>query len=849
MNPEVFNEEDEAAACEDVRRMAEALSGQMSALEDILKDYSAESDLDVDHQPEPGLLDDDDSMDGELERLLTSEQSLRDELQFAEDINTMMTPTRNDNGATNQIPFDTLESVQKKLYEDPPDDEVPSSYTLENHADYLQIRTEKVGGWYYCDMTKFLAPAASNCKELVKDYCLPVPFRKLKRLYSGLSYQAVVHSKRSSLSTPAKLLQTPTKVYQAVAGTRTPPRSSLTPITPSRARTSGNVPATPSTPMPPPPPPPMPQEEPLPVRTVAIRLRSDVLCGAVMDAVYHAFDVLPKDATKQIIKRQGGHLRGAVYHASKSLAYIADIQICTQKSDDLERRLIIRYYHVQDDPDAMNELGQALQQKKSKEPVEPTLETIGDGGAKNDSTGNQHMKQSCSLIQRLMAAQQGGGASKMDQKQQSSWLGLQNFSSYESKSEMERSIGRHLESNFKACPSVREENKKATPTIRRLTLPSLSHRDWPLLELSWDLTRIILDELDTRDCTYNTLSTLPFGQFPSLPTLDVHYCSQLRRLSREAMITQLLKSAKELEDYAKTAEYNCAILITLLSPMLDVYGIPPMGIPKASKPLDQYPLEFTPPQVSCPPWGSLVMEALNKVAARAPTGEIADDEAVKMVYQALVKQDDEEQAARLGRKNAQIMDRLANLQSHQRLLVNKIRDSHAFSEKAKVEADSYLKRAQAASNEGTQAFPLLLESTVPLLNFRISLGASSSGYCYITPSQILFTTKSIPIVGGKTTTVFDLSKVDFHVIEGVTSTLLNPFPHTMNIVSKRSGQVFYGFRPAVGPARLQKFLSVIQSFVEEESPNEFAPVVGNVEAVEEKGVISLSKPESDELSI
>ena len=113
------------------------------------------------------------------------------------------------------------------------------------------------------------------------------------------------------------------------------------------------------------------------------------------------------------------------------------------------------------------------------------------------------------------------------------------------------------------------------------------------------------------------------------------------------------------------------------------------------------------------------MEALNKVAARAPTGEIADDEAVKMVYQALVKQDDEEQAARLGRKNAQIMDRLANLQSHQRLLINKIRDSHVFSEKAKVEADSYLKRAQAASNEGTQAFPLLLESTVPLLNFRI----------------------------------------------------------------------------------------------------------------------------------
>jgi len=522
--------------------------------------------------------------------------------------------------------------------------------------------------------------------------------------------------------------------------------------------------------------------------------------------------------------------------------------LCTQKTDALERRLIIRYYHVQDDPEAMNELGQALQQKRNKESAEPILEKIGDGGGKKNSHGNQHMKQSCSLIQRLMAAQQQGGASKMDQKQQSNWLGLRDLS-FDSKLDMQRSIGTHLESNFKACPSVREENKKAAPTIRRLTLPSLSHRDWPLLELSWELTRIILDELDTRDCTYNTFATLPFGQFPSLPTLDVHYCSQLRRLSREAMITQLLKSAKELEVYAKSAEYNCAICITLLAPMLDVYGIPPIGLPKASKPLDQYPLEFTPPQVSCPPWGSLVMEALNKVAARTPTGEISDDDAVKMLYEALVKQDDEEQAARLGRKNAQIMDRLANLQSHQRLLVHKIRDSHVFSEKAKVEADGYLKRAQAASNTGTYAFPTLLESSVPLLSFRISLGASSSGYCYITPSQILFVTKSIPIVGGKTTTFFDLGVVDFQVIEGVTSTILNPFPYTMSVLSKRSSQVLYSFRPAVGPARLQKFLSVIQSFVGEETPNEFSTAVGNVQAIEDKGVIYLSKPQSDELSI
>ena len=112
-----------------------------------------------------------------------------------------------------------------------------------------------------------------------------------------------------------------------------------------------------------------------------------------------------------------------------------------------------------------------------------------------------------------------------------SWLGLRN-TPFDSKDAMQRAIGSHLESNYKSCPSVREENKKATPTIRRLTLPSLSKRDWPMLDVSWTLTNYIVEELDTRDCSYNTLSTLPFGKFPSLPTLDVQYCSQITGLKR-----------------------------------------------------------------------------------------------------------------------------------------------------------------------------------------------------------------------------------------------------------------------------------------------------------------------------
>ena len=883
-----YNELDEAAACEDVRRMAAALAPQMSDLDEVLKEFSVSEDetterggggggvsLDVSMSISRSLQEEDDDMDDELQQLAMSEQALREELEFAQDINERLSfsPTKISESGTEPSdatptldppasPSHALITPTKPRREsiDPPEDKVkpPDAYTLQDHADHLQLQTEKVGGWYFCDMTKYLLAvtpeseesSSSPSKDLVKDYCLPIPFRKLKRLYSGLLYHPVIHEKHQVASTPSKTPSTP-----AAAITTPGPADFLTtmaaatPATPASSNRPPKPPTTPATSTKTPAPLPVtqaPHEEPLPVRTVAIRIRPDVLCGAVMDAIHHAFQILPNNCTIHVLKRQGGHLRAAVYIPSKSLGFIADAQLCTQKDDALERRLILRVYHVQDDPEALNELGQTLQQKV---PQSPALELSEDKENEQNVVANRHMKQSCSLIQRLMAAQQQGGAKKMEIKLQSSWLGLRD-TAFISKAEMQNAIGSHLESNFKTCPSVREENKKASPTIRRLTLPSLSSKDWPLLDASWTLTSSIMEELDTRDCTYNTLSTLPFGQFPSLPTLDVHYCSQMRRLSRESMITHLLKSAKDLEDYSKGAEYNCALCITILEPMMGYYGIPKLKLPNTSKSLEDYPLEYTPPQVSCPPWGNLVMEALNKIAAKTPTGGMDVDEAVRMVYQAFIKQDDEEQAARLGRKNAQIMERLAIMQAHQRDLVQNIRDSHVYSDKASTDADEYLKKSIQALNSGQEAFPSELQPAVPLLRFRVSVGASSSGTCYVTHKQMLFATTYIPLVGGIRISVYDLNAIKFQVNESVGSTLLNPFPNTMSVVGKESKRALFSFRPSIGPARLHKFLKVIQSFAGNKSPSEFSQVVDNVDVVEEDGIMKLTDtPSEDQLSI
>lgn len=52
------------------------------------------------------------------------------------------------------------------------------------------------------------------------------------------------------------------------------------------------------------------------------------------------------------------------------------------------------------------------------------------------------------------------------------------------------------------------------------------------------------------------------------------------------------------------------------------------------------------------------------------------DESIQMVLQAFQQQDDEEQGARLGRKNIQVMDRLSKMQAHKRSSIAAIRDSY-----------------------------------------------------------------------------------------------------------------------------------------------------------------------------
>jgi hypothetical protein len=643
-------------------------------------------------------------------------------------------------------------------------------YTHKDHFTALRLSLEEQGGWYSVDLTSFVVPPRDTTTgNLIglKDYCLAIPESKLKHLYVGLPDAA-----------------------------KPGPDTTVTGCSQYTL--------------------------PLPVRTLAIPVRPDVLCGAIMDAVHQVLTSTAIHA--RILKRQGGHLRGIIsgcvvprdpdrlveesFHSKSSAGelegvpstyppFLIDAQLCTAKSDSCERVLLLRVYHCcsesiqpSDDVDNMNTswVTALSQQNPAGDHVLGTnhfalVEHL-------DIEASTRLRECCALVQRVEAPELSKRIRSPGKR-------------FDNRESMQTLVSSHLLEHYRACPSVREGS---------ITLPSLNSDDWPVIQSSWRFVQATWEELETRDLTYTTLTTARFGAFPALPTLDVHYCSQIRRFSREVMIMQLLKSASELEEYAREAEYACANMISLLQPTFDAYGMEAPLLPKPV-PLNEYPLDFTPPQQACPPWGLRVMEALNETQALtsdagrdepilSPTTLYAIDaseslamarRAVSLILNAFQIQDDEEKGARLGRKNLQVMDRLAKMQAHQRTLIQSLQNGIALSEKAAKAADDFHRKAGVME--------------VPLLKWNIVVGGAS-GTCSVTAKHLLFITQLIPVIGGSRTAIFRISEVDFDVQES-TPSILNPLPTVVSV--RKDGQQIYSFRPSAGGKRLKSVLETIKA--------------------------------------
>jgi hypothetical protein len=313
------------------------------------------------------------------------------------------------------------------------------------------------------------------------------------------------------------------------------------------------------------------------------------------------------------------------------------------------------------------------------------------------------------------------------------------------------------------------------------------------------------------------------------------------------MILQLLQSASQLEEFAREAEYACANLISMLQPMFESYDMEPPALPQPV-PLTAYRLDFVAPQASCPPWGFQVMEALNTVSAitseantkqgqshitYSETPSESDSkqsfqmaqEAVDLVYDAFTKQDDEERSARLGRKNAQVLDRLAKMQAHQQACLFALRDGDT--RKALTAANEFFAKARLANNH-MEASP-----QVPLLKSGIVVG-SSTGTCFVTATHILFVTQLIPYLGGTKANLWNLQDVKFRLQDNsneaspqLSTLLLLPRPPaSIAVVDVQTRRTVVTFRPAVAAARFYRVLEVIRASA---SPQVVQPFGGHMD--------------------
>lgn len=705
---------------------------------------------------------------------------------------------------------------------------LPITYTFATHMEEIHLYNEQNCSWYAVDMSNFLFPSYSTLNQetkngstkskrllpvLVKEYCLSIPEKSLRRMYIGLKDDIA----RSRQNIKSSDLISPSHGYENI--------SSLV----------------------------------LPVRTLTILVRPDVLCGAVMEAVSAA---LTNQVNAKIVKRQGGHCQALVPSAKAFVShfdfnndgarnmtsideanlaadmavadaaaaygfelgnddihetngnmtiqkspkqvlyppFFVDIQLTTFKSERCERCLLIRVY-----PCSTIETDEDYKIDRHTDDVTDSEEFKFDGGdhtaSKFDAVAEataSRLRECASLVQCIEIPDH---VKRMRLNQHLSFIELKEMAS------------KHLLRSYTACRSVNDG---------AVTLPSLNNEDFEIIKSSWRLVDAIWEELDNRDLTFATLVNSRFGAFPALPALDVHHCSQIRKISRDAMIIQLLKSAAELEDFAAEAELECANAISLLMPMFEQYAILPPAMPKRGKELSEYTLEYVSASESCPPWGEKVQMAMNRIqeltgknnAVHAGTSDITFDlslqspttidssrssiemsrQAVWMVLDAFQKQDDEEQVARLGRKNSQVMDRLYNMKKHDKLMVQLLDESVSVSEIAFTASSDFM-----TESNGFQE--------VPLIKWKI-IADGANGICTITAHHILFVTQRIPIIGGYTRNLFPLIGVEFQVGE-IPSSMFSSRSICINVIMEDC--IVYSFKPVTDGVRLMSLLNVIKA--------------------------------------
>mmetsp|Transcript_31871 Transcript_31871/g.74992 ORF Transcript_31871/g.74992 Transcript_31871/m.74992 type:complete len:683 (+) Transcript_31871:216-2264(+) len=320
------------------------------------------------------------------------------------------------------------------------------------------------------------------------------------------------------------------------------------------------------------------RREPPAVRTVTIRLRPDCDHIKVYGALNEAFAVLhPKHHS--LLKNADNCFQAI--GADGNAPLLLSAQLVTSKDlSRLERCLLLRFYHVDQVhlfEEELKKIGGVRNKMKALNEMQTPL--------------NNKLGEACAMLQnlsrkpeltRILGDEQEKLVSDARKRRRRRSDRMTSTNGKESSvlhdipspKNSTRESTRYFMENLTPSPSVKDENFE-----KLAVFPSLSDKDYDVLQETWPLLDRIWSELELAKCTFNTLvdETSRFGMRPCQPSLDKDFCIQLFQVSQQRMLEDLrdeLDKSEEnvhesLGDYSEFEQQLTHILMRTYNVPLD----------------------------------------------------------------------------------------------------------------------------------------------------------------------------------------------------------------------------------------------------------------------------------------
>ncbi len=428
----------------------------------------------------------------------------------------------------------------------------------------------------------------------------------------------------------------------------------------------------------------------LPVRTMTMRLAPHVMTAVILDVVQKACRS-QSVYTAQVLKRMLGHFQCLLIPTeddTEEVPFLVDVRICTHKTGVLDRELLLRIFYAADHTPAKQQTAkqiraEVIQNIHSQNLVIPI---------------NLHLRGASSFLQYL--SKRVSGLSPM---------------AVACPKDSPKACTAFFMGSFEPTSSVNIVNDPSRVQPNQM-YPSLNAEDWTLLQSTWPLISTIWRGLTEANCLFHATKG------PTI-VLDLHYCSQIRQISRDNMLVELTQSFQDLQANLLRMERSYQVSWKVCQHACQKYSMP-----KIVESTNPSPLLSEPSSV--PPVGYVkIAEIIYRSVPVKENQTVASacDQVVGNIYKTFCSIDERDGRKYLQDTNAIVMARLVEIQNAQQEMIQFI-ERHPNTETV---AKQFAKTARLATNTKGRVARLLL-ARVPLMEFDLI-----NGKCQITASNIL----------------------------------------------------------------------------------------------------------------